>query len=114
MPSMFFRLYNSWTFFQGINLLKDSVSWEKARSHVTCAVTSQVCTGFSKMAHGSESSDSGSELSDVEDIELIDNAAIKIVLWRFEPRGRPQERLHFEREDEERVDRDDRRRNTDW
>ena len=29
MPSLFFRLYNSWTFLQGINLLKYSVSWEK-------------------------------------------------------------------------------------
>ena len=59
--------------------------------------------------------DSGSELSEFEDLELLNNAAVEIVPWRFEPRGRPRdERLHFEREDEERVDRDDRRRNTDW
>ena len=70
-----------------------------------------------KMAHGSESSDSvdcGSELSEFEDVELLNSAAVEIVPWRFEPRGRPRERLHFEREDEERVDRDDRGRNTDW
>ena len=65
------------------------------------------------MAHSSESSDSldsGSELSEFEDVEVLNNAALEIVPWRFEPRGRPRdERLHFEREDEERVDRDDRR-----
>ena len=118
MPSLFFRLYNSWTFLQGINLLEDSVAWEKARSHVTCAVTSQVCTCLFKMAHSSEISysvDSSYELSELEDVEVLNNAAVEIVHWRFEPRDRPRdERLHFEREDEERVDRNDRRRNTDW
>ena len=66
------------------------------------------------MAHSSESSDSvdsSSELSEFEDVEVLNNAAIEIVPWRFEPRGRPRdERLHFEREDEERVDRNDRRK----
>ena len=98
--------------------MKDSVSWEKARSHVTCAVTSQVCTCFFKMAHSLESydsADSGSEISEIDDVEILNNAAAEIVPWRFEPRGRPRdERLHFDRENEESVDRDDRRRNTDW
>ena len=70
------------------------------------------------MAHNSESSDSldsGSELSEFEDVEVLNSAALEIVPWRFEPRGRHRdERLPFEREDEGRVDRDDRRRNTDW
>ena len=92
MPSLFFWLYNSWTFLQGINLLEDSVTWEKASSHVTCAVTSQVCTCFFKMAHSSESSNSvhsSSELSEFEDVEVLNNVAVGIVAWRFEPRGRP-------------------------
>lgn len=75
-------------------------------------MTSQVCTCFFKLAHNSESSDSldsGSELLEFEDVEVLNSVALEIVPWRFEPRGRPRdERLHFEREDEERVDRDDR------
>ena len=69
------------------------------------------------MAHSSESSDfvdSGSGLSEFEDIEPVNNA--EIVPWRFEPRGRPrEERSDFERE--ESLDRDNRwnrRSNTDW
>ena len=58
----------------------------------------QVCTCFFKMAHSSESSnslDSSSELSEFEDV--LNNAAVEIVPWRFEPRGhRRDERLHFE------------------
>lgn len=75
-------------------------------------MTSQVCTCFFKLAHNSESSDSldsGSELLEFEDAEVLNSVALEIVSWRFEPRGRPRdERLHFERDDEERVDRDDR------
>ena len=67
------------------------------------------------MADSSESSDSvdsGSELSEFEDVEPLNN--VEIVPWRFEPRGRPrEERSDFERE-ENILDRDDRRSNTDW
>ena len=69
------------------------------------------------MAHSSESSDSvdsGSGLSEFEDIEPVNN--VEIVPWRFEPRGRPrEERSDFERE--ERLDHDNRcnrQSNTDW
>ena len=68
-------------------------------------------------SESSDSVDSSSELSEFEDVEVLNNVAVEIVPWRFEPQGHPQdERLHFEREDEERVhvDRNDRRRNTDW
>ena len=34
MLSLFFHLYNSWMCLQGVNLLKDSVAWEK--SLVSC------------------------------------------------------------------------------
>ena len=81
-------------------------------------MTLQVCTYFFKMAQSLksfDSVDSGSELSEFDDVEPLNNAAVQIVPWRFEPRGRPwDERLHFERENEESVDRDDRQRNTDW
>ena len=89
---------------------------KKVRSHATCDVMSQVRTCFFKMVHNLESSDSadsGCEISEI-DVEILNNAATEIVLWRFEPRGCPQdERLHFDRENEESVDRDDRLRNTD-
>ena len=53
------------------------------------------------MAHSSESSDSldsGSGLSEFEDIEPVNNA--EIVPLRFEPRCRPrEERSDFEREE---------------
>ena len=57
------------------------------------------------MAHSLESydsADSGSEISEIDDVEILNNAAAEIVPWRFEPRGRPRdERLHFDRENEE-------------
>lgn len=100
--------------FRGHKSLKILSLEKKAWSHVTCAVTSQVCTCFFKMVFNSESYDSldsGTELSEFEDVEVLNSAALEIVPWRFELRGRHRgERLYFEREDEERVDRDDRRR----
>ena len=87
---------------------------KKIRSHVTCDVTG-VYMLFQDGAQlgDSDSADSGSEISEI-DVEILNNAAAEIVLWRFDLRGCPRdERLHFDRENES-ANRDDRLRNTDW
>ena len=63
-----------------------------------------------KMADSSDSEISSSELSEFEEIVVEPLINAGIMPWQFEPRGRPRD----EREREERVDRNDRRTNTDW
>lgn len=59
------------------------------------------------MAHISECSnsvDSGSELSEFKDVEVLNIAAVEIIPQQFEPQGHPQdERFHFGQEDEEQI-----------